>query len=148
MPAGIPLTQIAPRTRLFDGARGPISRIGPFQRTKLPNSRASGDGELTFLGDPLEGLAGTLDAVLAVVTVGWKQADHLVCSARGRPRNIAGSKIDGRPNRKLVLQRPLHRRKRRPRHGPAAAADWKPCAAYSMRHRALASYIQAWQMRL
>ena len=68
----------------------------------------SGDGELAFLGDPFEGFGRTFDAVLAVVTVGRKQPDHLVGATGGRSGNVTGSKIDSLSNGVLMLQRPLH----------------------------------------
>lgn len=43
-------------------------------RGKIP----SGLSELAFLGDTLECFSRILDAVLAVVTVGGQQANHLV----------------------------------------------------------------------
>src|SRR4051812_745168 len=55
----------------------------------------SGNVELTFLGDPFEGLGRTLDPILAVVSVGRQQLDHLIGAAGGRARHVAGGKIDG-----------------------------------------------------
>src|SRR5262249_41690272 len=71
---------------------------------------ASGKGELAFLGNPFEGFARALDAILAIVAFGRQQTDHLVSTGGGRTRHVACSKIDTRSNRELVLQRPLHTR--------------------------------------
>jgi hypothetical protein len=80
---------------------------------KPPHRRCirSGNRELTFLGNALERFSGALNPVLAVVSVGRKQADHFVGSARGRTRDIAGSKIDGLSNPVLMCQRPSPLRK-------------------------------------
>src|SRR6185312_4667856 len=67
-----------------------------------------GDRELAFLGHALESLGRALDAILAIVTFGGKLPDHLIGAARGRARNVAGSKVNGRSNGEFVLQRPLH----------------------------------------
>src|ERR1700678_2327558 len=64
--------------------------------------------ELTFLGYTFERLGGAFDPVLAVVSVGRKQADHLVGSACGRTCNVAGGKIDGLSDPIFMAQRPLH----------------------------------------
>src|ERR1700745_1914387 len=89
-----------------------------------PITPGSGNNELAFLGDQLEGLARALDAILAVVTLGRKLSDHLIGTGRGRTRYIAGSKVDGRSNRKLVLQRPLHHAKRR--SAPTVPHGYRP----------------------
>src|SRR4030088_982259 len=71
----------------------------------------SGDGQLTFLGHPFEGLGRTFDPVLAVIAVGREQPDHLIGAAGGRTRHIAGGKIDSLSNVESVLQHPLHRKR-------------------------------------
>ena len=71
----------------------------------------SGNVELTFLGHPFEGLGRVFDTILTVVAVGREQPDHLIGSAGGRTRDIAGSKIDSLSNGEFVLQRPLHHAK-------------------------------------
>src|SRR5271169_4629534 len=94
-----------------------LLRIGPFGGAPSepassghpPN--ASGDGELAFLGHPLESFGRAFDPVLAVVAIGRQQTDHLVGATGGRSGNIAGSKIDCLSNAEFVLQRPLHQRK-------------------------------------
>ena len=43
-----------------------------------------GKGELAFLGHAFERFGRVLDPVLAVVSVGRKQTDHLIGTARGR----------------------------------------------------------------
>src|SRR5207244_5487116 len=55
---------------------------------------ASGKGELTFLGHPLEGFARTLDAILTIVALSRQLADHLIGAGGGRTRHIACSEID------------------------------------------------------
>src|SRR5216683_1123615 len=109
-----------------------------------PRDPCSGNGELAFLGDPLESFRRTLDPILAVIALGREQPDYLVGSGRGRPRNIARREVHGRSDGKSVLQRPLHHTKCRaalmvPLQRPAG--NW---ALYSMRKRALASFIRAW----
>lgn len=148
---GIRLTKLALKTQAFgtlQAYRG-MSFDAVCSRLIGASANRSGNCELAFLGDPLEGLARTLDPVLAVVTFGGKLSDNLVRTACSRPGDIAGCKVDGRSNRKLMLQRPLHHTKSRSApHDPAwLSAGWKPGKTYSMRARALASIIQAWQMR-
>src|SRR3974390_827537 len=102
----------------------------------------SGNVELAFLGHTLEGFGRTLDPVLAVVAIGRKQTDHLVGTAGGRTRDIAGSEIDSLTNVVFVLQRPLHyaRNVARPR-GPACFSRLKNPRLYSTAPIPLASYI-------
>src|SRR4249919_1450698 len=91
-----------PRTGPFDGERNGTASTACLHTT------LSGDCELAFLGDPFEGLGRAFDAILTIVTVDRKQAEHLVGAAGGRSGNVAGSKIDSLSNGVLVLQRPLH----------------------------------------
>src|SRR5882757_6593545 len=99
------------------GLRKMVLRTGPFdgRRTRsAPPGRAryfSGNVELTFLGHPFESLGRVFDPILAVIAIGRKQPDHLIGSAGGRTRDIAGSKIDSLSNGEFVLQRPLHHAK-------------------------------------
>jgi hypothetical protein len=84
----------------------------------------SGNRKLTFFGNAFERLDGALDAVLAVVSVGRQQADHLVGSGRRRTRDIAGGEIDGLTNPVFMFQRPSPLRKYASFClGPAALAD-------------------------
>lgn len=82
----------------------------------------SGVGELTLLGDPLEGLRRALDAILKIVTIGGQQPDHLVGSAGCGPGYIACGKIDSLSNAVLVLQRLAPSRITRIRGRRASAA--------------------------
>src|SRR6202008_1293146 len=84
--------------------------------------RAAGRGELAFTGDAFETRGRTLDPILAVVPFGRKLADPLIGAGRGRTRDVARREIDGRPNRILVLQRPLH-------HRNCRIAPWSRCEA-------------------
>src|SRR2546425_6538268 len=77
------------RTRPFDGERYGIASTACLRTT------LSGDRELAFLGNAFEGFGRVFDAILAIVTVGRKQPDHLIGAAGGRSGNVAGSKIDG-----------------------------------------------------
>jgi hypothetical protein len=103
-----------------------------------------GNVELTFLGHPFESLDRALDPILAVIAIGRKEPDHLIGAAGGRTGNIAGSKMDGLPDGKFVLQRPLH-------HAttpatltvPLATAKPKTGPQPSMAPVLLASYIRA-----
>src|SRR5262249_44297500 len=116
----------------------------PSASTRLtPIAQLLGNGELAFLCDPLKSLAGALDPVLTIVALRREQADHLVGTTCGRTRDVARSKIDRRPNRKLVLQRPLHHTKcQPPRLGPTLPRPaGNPGRAYSTRCRALTSQI-------
>src|ERR1019366_3183097 len=61
-----------------------------------------------FPWPPVQSLGRAFDAILAVVAIGRKQADHLIGAAGGRTRDIAGGEIDGLTNVVFVLQRPLH----------------------------------------
>ena len=90
------------RTGPFDGSRGETSSAGGLRTT------VSGNRELAFLGNPFERFGGAFDAVLAVVTIGRKQPDHLIGAGGGRTGNVAGSKIDSLSHGVLMLQRPLH----------------------------------------
>jgi hypothetical protein len=72
---------------------------------------SSGDRELAFFGHPLESFCRAFDPVLAVVSVGRQQAEHLVGAAGGRTGNVASSKIYSLSNAEFVLQRPLHHAK-------------------------------------
>src|SRR5258708_2335414 len=90
------------RTGPFDGGRKRIRRYRRY---------SSGNVELTFLGYPFKSLSRAFDPILAVIAIGRKQPDHLIGSARGRTRDIAGSKIDSLSNGEFVLQRPLHHAK-------------------------------------
>src|SRR4030081_3102959 len=93
------------RTGRFDGGRNGI-------RCTPPSTHPfSGNVELTFLGHPFESLGRAFDPILAVVAVGREQPDHHIGAARGRTRNIGGSKIDSLSNGEFVLQRPLHHAK-------------------------------------
>ena len=100
--------------------RSMLLRTGPFNGECTgtpflpPFGSISGKRELAFFGDAFERFGGALDPVLAVVPVGRKQTDHLIGSARGRPCNVAGGKVDDFSNVILVLQRPLHHAKKRP----------------------------------
>ena len=80
----------------------PVKLLVRRARVRSEVLRVSGRCELTFPGDPLESLRRTLDPILAVVTFGGELADHLIGAARGRARDVARRKIDGRPNRILV----------------------------------------------
>ena len=97
---------------------------GSNQNRFIAIGRISGNCELAFLGNAFERFGGVLDPILAVVTVGRKQADHLVGSARSRTCDIAGGKIDSLSNAIFMLQRPLHHAKRQlaPKV-PLASAD-------------------------
>src|ERR1700738_1235605 len=95
---------ICERGLLTAGANG-TRFTGSFARNLL------GKVELAFLGHAFESLGRAFDPILAVVAVGWKQPDHLIGAARGRTRDIAGSKIDSLTNVVFVLQRPLHHAK-------------------------------------
>ena len=106
--AAIYFPRMVLRTGPFDGVRDKID-------CKRPRNWLLGNDELAFLGDPLESFRRTLDPVLAVVALSRKLADHLIGAARGGPRNVARGKVDGRSDRKLVLQRPLHHTKAGPR---------------------------------
>src|SRR5579863_7193060 len=86
---------------------------------------ALGKRELAFLGDTFECFGRALDPVLAVVAIGRKQADHFIGPTRGRPRDIAGGKIDSLSNVIFMFQRPLHHAKRRPAYGPARVGRLK-----------------------
>jgi hypothetical protein len=110
-------------------------RTGPFNDTAETQNRfqsdasdqeiaRSGNRELTFLGYSFERLGRALDPVLTVISVGRKQTDHLIGSARGRTCDIAGGKVDGLSNPVFMTQRPLHHAKRQlPRLVPLALAD-------------------------
>ena len=133
VPALLSLCRMDLRTGRFDGRR---KATPPHRQTYHPaNARSgsgrscSGDRELAFLGDPFESLGGTLDPILAVVTVGREQPDHLIGAAGGRSCNIAGSEIDSLSNGIFVLQRPLPSRKNAGHaHGPASNGQTeKPC---------------------
>jgi len=104
------------------------SRFDAVDSRMQPSAYRSRDDELAFLRHPLKGFARTLDPILAVVAFSWKLSDHLVGTARSRARDIAGSKVDGRSNRKLVLQHPLHHTQSRSApHDPSWLSDgWKP----------------------
>src|SRR6266481_4224694 len=94
------------RTGPFDGERSGTPSTGCLHTT------VSGNRELAFLGDPFESFGRAFDPILAVVTVGRKQPDHLIGAAGGRTRDIAGSKINGLSNGEFVLQRLLPSRKK------------------------------------
>src|SRR5262249_49608169 len=88
---------------------GQLTTTGWNPAASKPRTQiTSGQGELAFLGDALEGFARALDPVLTIVPFGRQLTDHLVGAGGGRTRHIACSEIDSRPNRELVLQRPLH----------------------------------------
>src|SRR5215475_7990439 len=88
--------------------------------------RATLPCELAFLRNPLERLGRALDSVLAIIALGRKLADHLIGAARSRTRNVAGSEIHRRPDRKFVLQRPLHHTESRSRCQSRCTSGWKP----------------------
>src|SRR5262245_35988621 len=58
--------------------------------------------ELTFLGDPLECLAGALDAILIIIPVRRQQLDDLIAAAGTGPTHRARGEIDGLSDRELV----------------------------------------------
>jgi hypothetical protein len=84
--------------RFFSHAafRSNILRTGPFNggRNRTPitpplRTTISGKRELAFLGHAFERFDRALDTVLAVVTIGRKQPDHLVGVAAGRATLLA-----------------------------------------------------------
>src|ERR1700733_1858662 len=90
-----------------------MQTASPGQTAFTCHAQPSGNVELTFLGHPFESFSRTFDPVLTVVAISRKQPDDLISAAGGRPRNIAGSKIDSLSNVVFMLQRHLHTRKRR-----------------------------------
>src|SRR5262249_40396301 len=109
----------------------------------------SGQGELAFLGDALEGFARALDPVLAIVPFGRQLTDNLVGAGGGRTRHIACSEIDSRPNRELVLQRPLHTQDFPAFFalGPRSDGGLRTLRQPSTAAVQIASIIETWQMR-
>src|SRR5260221_4244597 len=73
----------------LSGDRARLRRPQAAQET----ASGSGDRELAFLGNPFEGFGRAFDPILAIVTIGRKQADHLIVAPGGRSCNVAGSNI-------------------------------------------------------
>jgi hypothetical protein len=59
--------------------------------------------ELAFLGHPLEGFFGTLDAILVVIAFGGKQLHDPIRTICGHVADRPRRKIDGLANLKFVL---------------------------------------------
>lgn len=74
-------------------------RLG--RRRRLPRSSPVAI-ELTFLGNPFERLAGTLDAVLVVIPVGRQQLHDLVGPAGASAAHRSRGEIHGLADRELV----------------------------------------------
>jgi hypothetical protein len=130
-----------------EGEAGLLTASGAnSSATSMGGGGASGERELTFLGDPFEGLGRALDPVLAVVAFRRQQADDFVRAAGSRARNVAGREQYARSNGEFVLQHPLHYSNNAClAHGPTAMAGRKPSKLYSTHAAFLASLIRAWQ---
>src|SRR6266481_236637 len=140
------LSASAPQRCFCEPGHLTASETKPVSAGRLRNS--SGDRELAFFGHPLESFCRAFDPVLAVVSVGRQQADHLVGAAGGRTGNVAGSKIYSLSNAEFVLQRPLHHAKNAGRaHGPRCDLPAGNRRWYSTPPTALASNIGTWQTR-
>src|SRR5260221_13616167 len=72
-------TQLFQETARGSGDRKRLRRPQAAQET----ASGSGDRELAFLGNPFEGFGRAFDPILAIVTVGRKQADHLIVATGG-----------------------------------------------------------------
>ena len=83
-------------------------RLSITDRPRPPTPPTSSrQGQLAFSGNPLKGFRRAFDPVLAVVAFCRKLPDDLIGATGRRARDVARGEIDRRPDRELVLQRPL-----------------------------------------